>query len=143
MNVLVLNCGSSTIKFQLIATDLEQIAQNGDRRLAGGSIERIGGEAIVRLQAAGAQPEHSTATLRDARAAIEMIVRWICSEESGISEVQSVADINAAGHRVVHGGEKFMHSAAIAHAVLPDINPPLDLPPLPTPPTPQSTAPPP
>lgn len=45
MNVLVLNCGSSSVKFRLIATDLDLIAQNADRRLAKGTIERIGGEA--------------------------------------------------------------------------------------------------
>ena len=50
MNVLVLNCGSSSVKFRLIATDLDLIARNADRRLAKGTIERIGGEAIVRLQ---------------------------------------------------------------------------------------------
>jgi acetate kinase len=105
MNILVLNCGSSTIKFQLIATDLEQISQNTDRRLAGGSVERVGGEAIITLHVTGREPERSTATLRDTRAAIDMIVRWACSAESGIAEVRSVADISAVGHRVVHGGE--------------------------------------
>jgi acetate kinase len=47
MNVLVLNCGSSTVKFQLIATDLDHIAQDADEHLAGGVVERIGGEAII------------------------------------------------------------------------------------------------
>lgn len=130
MNVLVLNCGSSTIKFQLISTDLEQIAQNTDRRLAGGSIERIGGEAIVTLRAAGKEPERSTATLRDPRAAIDKIVRWACSEDSGISDVKSVADINAIGHRVVHGGEAFTHSVLIDDEVLREINRCIDLAPL-------------
>src|SRR5437870_2756325 len=118
MHSLVLNCGSSTIKFQLIATDLEQIAQNTDRRLAQGEIERIGGQAIVSLHATGREPERSTATLRDARAAIDMIVHWVCSETSGIDEVRSVADIHAVGHRVVHGGEKFTHSVLIDEEVL-------------------------
>lgn len=130
MNILVLNCGSSTIKFQLIATDLEEIARNDDRRLARGDIERIGGESIISLQVEGREPERSTATLRDARAAIEMIVRWICSEESGINKVKSVADINAVGHRVVHGGEKFTHSVVIDEDVLRDIEKCIDLAPL-------------
>jgi acetate kinase len=130
MIILVLNCGSSTIKFQLIATDLEQISQNADRRLAGGSIERVGGEAIITLQVAQREPERSTATLRDTRAAIEMIVRWACSEESGIAEVQSVADINAVGHRVVHGGEAFTHSVLIDDEVLRGIDRCIDLAPL-------------
>src|SRR6185295_13860368 len=100
MNILVLNCGSSSVKFQLIATDLEQIADNSDRRLARGNIERIGGEAVVSLEKTGHEPELSTATLRDTRAAVEFIIRWACSPESGVSGVQSVADIHAVGHRV-------------------------------------------
>ena len=130
MNILVLNCGSSTIKFQLIATDLEMIAQNCDRRLARGDIERIGGESIIALHAEGSEPERTTATLRDARAAIDMIVHWICAEKSGVSEVQSVADIHAVGHRVVHGGEKFTHSVVIDDDVLRDIEKCIDLAPL-------------
>ncbi|MDQ2856767.1 MAG: acetate kinase, partial [Acidobacteriota bacterium] len=130
MNILVLNCGSSTIKFQLIATDLEEIAQNTDRRLAGGEIERLGGESLISLHAKDREPQRSTATLRDTRAAIEMIVRWICSEESGIGEVQTVADIHAVGHRVVHGGEKFTHSVVIDGEVLRDIEKCIDLAPL-------------
>src|SRR5882762_10117233 len=130
MNVLVLNCGSSTIKFQLIATDLEQIAQNADQRLAGGSIERVGGEAIITLQVPGREPQRSTATLRDTRAAIDMIVRWAGSENSGIAEVKSVADINAVGHRVVHGGEAFTHSVLIDEEVLRGIERCIDLAPL-------------
>jgi acetate kinase len=130
MNILVLNCGSSTIKFQLIATDLEQIAQNTDRRLARGEIERVGGESIISLHAEGREPERSTATLRDVPAAIDMIVRWICSATSGISEVQTIADINAVGHRVVHGGERFKDSVAIDEDVLRDIEKCVDLAPL-------------
>jgi acetate kinase len=45
MNILVLNCGSSSVRFQLIATDLERIAENTDRRLARGYVERIGSQA--------------------------------------------------------------------------------------------------
>src|SRR6266568_8401090 len=80
MNVLVLNCGSSSVKFQLIATDLEQIAHDGDHRLARGNIERIGGEAIVTLQAEGRGSQRSTAALRDTRATVDLIVHWACAE---------------------------------------------------------------
>lgn len=130
MIILVLNCGSSTIKFQLIATDLEQISQGTDRRLAGGVIERIGGESVIALNVPGREPERTTATLRDTKAAIEMIVRWACSEKSGIAEVQSVADINAVGHRVVHGGEAFKQSVLIDDEVLRGIDLCIDLAPL-------------
>jgi acetate kinase len=130
MNVLVLNCGSSSIRFQLIATDVEQITENTDRRLARGHLERIGGEAVVTLHAAGREPERLTAQLRDVRAAVEFIIRWACSESSGIQEVQSVADIHAVGHRVVHGGERFTHSVLITEDVLRGIKDCIDLAPL-------------
>lgn len=130
MNILVLNCGSSSVKFQLIGTDLDRIAQHTDERLARGTIERIGGEAIVTLQANGREPQRSTAPLRDARAAIELILRWACSETSGIDGIKSVADVHAVGHRVVHGGEHFTHSVVITDEVLRGIEDCIDLAPL-------------
>jgi acetate kinase len=130
MNILVLNCGSSSVKFQLIATDVEQIAGNADKRLARGLIERIGGEAIITLQATGRGAERSTAPLRDTRSAVELIIRWACAENSGIETVRSVADIHAVGHRVVHGGERFTHSVLITDEVLRGIEDCIDLAPL-------------
>jgi acetate kinase len=130
MNILVLNCGSSSVKFQLIATDLEQIAGNSDRRLARGVIERIGGEAIITLHAEGREAQRSTAPLRDTRAAVELIIRWACSENAGIDMVKSVADVHAVGHRVVHGGERFTQSVLITDEVLRGIEDCIDLAPL-------------
>lgn len=130
MNVLVLNSGSSTLKFQLISTDLDHIKQNADERLCRGMIERIGGEAIVTAEI-GAQPRSVfTASLTDLAAALDFIVRWMASEASGISQVQSAADIHAVGHRVVHGGEKFSESAVITDEVLKGIEDCIDLAPL-------------
>ena len=130
MNILVLNSGSSTVKFQLIATDLERIASDSDRRLARGTVERIGGEAIITLQAEGHEPQRSTAPVRDARAAVERIIRWACSEDSRIEDVRSVADVHAVGHRVVHGGERFTHSVLITDEVVRGIEDCIDLAPL-------------
>ena len=130
MNVLVLNSGSSSVKFQIISTDLDNIAQNTDRRLARGTIERIGGEAIITLQAEGRDKHRSTAPLRDTRAAVDRVIRWVTSEESRISEVRSVGDIHAVGHRVVHGGERFTHSVLIDDAVLRGIEDCIELAPL-------------
>ena len=130
MNILVLNCGSSSVKFQLIRTDLEEIAANSDQRLARGNIERIGGEAIVTLQLSGREPTRSTSQLRDTRAAVELIVRWACSEDSAIEHIRSIADIHAVGHRVVHGGERFTHSVVINDDVLRGIEDCIDLAPL-------------
>ena len=130
MNVLVLNCGSSSVKFRLIATDLDLIAQNADRRLAKGTIERIGGEAIIRLQVEGHDPQRSTSSLRDINAAVDFIARWAASPESGIEEIKSIADIQAVGHRVVHGGERFKESVLITDEVVRAVEDCIELAPL-------------
>ena len=130
MNVLVLNCGSSSVKFQLIATDLDRIDQDADKRLAHGLIERIGGAGIVTFTAEGKSPQRSAEPVRDTRAAVEMILRWAISEDSGVAEVRSVGDIHAVGHRVVHGGEQFTKSALINDEVLRGIEDCIELAPL-------------
>jgi len=130
MNVLVLNCGSSTLKFQLIATDLDEIAKNEDRRLARGGIERVGGEAIITLKVEGREQQRLTESLRDMRAAVDFIIRWATSERAGIGDVHSIADIHAVGHRVVHGGERFTHSVLISDEVLRGIEDCIELAPL-------------
>ena len=118
MNILVLNCGSSSLKFQIIATDLEIISQNADRRLAHGQIERIGGAAILSFSAEGKETERSAMPIKDIRTAIETVLRWVTSETSGIAGVQGLTDIHAVGHRVVHGGEQFRQSVLITDEVL-------------------------
>jgi acetate kinase len=130
MNVLVLNCGSSSVKFQLIATDLERIEQDADKRLAHGLVERIGGAGIVTFTAEGKGPKRFAEPVRDTRAAVEMILRWAISQEAEISEVNSVADIHAVGHRVVHGGEQFTKSVLISDEVLRGIEDCIELAPL-------------
>jgi acetate kinase len=130
MNILVLNSGSSSLKFQLIATDRERIQQNADQRLCKGEIERIGGEAIVSAQV-GTQPKTVfTAALIDLSAALDFLVRWMVSEPSGVPEIQSLSDIHAVGHRVVHGGEMFSESAVITDEVLKGIEACIELAPL-------------
>jgi acetate kinase len=130
MNILVLNSGSSSLKFQLIATDLDRIKENADQRLCKGMVERIGGEAIVTAQIGSKPRAVFTAALADLSAALDFLVRWIAAESSGISEVQSVSDIHAVGNRVVHGGEMFSESAIITDEVLKGIEDCIDLAPL-------------
>src|SRR6266542_7013805 len=130
MNVLVLNCGSSSVKFQLIGTDLERIEQNSDERLAYGIIERIGGAGVITFTAQGGTPQRSAAPVRDTRAAGEMILRWIVLDESGVGGISSIADIHAVGHRVVHGGERFTRSVLITDEVLRGIEDCIELAPL-------------
>ena len=130
MNVLVLNCGSSSVKFQLIATDLERIEHDADQRLAYGLIERIGGAGIVTLTAEGKPPKRFAEPIRDTRAAVDIILRWAVAEDSGLKELSSIGDIHAVGHRVVHGGERFTRSALITDEVLRGIEDCIELAPL-------------
>jgi acetate kinase len=112
VKVLVLNAGSSSIKFQLIETDEAAIAASSERRLARGHIERIGGEAILTFSAGNGAPVVSTALIADHTKAVEHIIAWLVSDESGVA-VAKVGDIDAVGHRVVHGGERFSHSIRV------------------------------
>jgi acetate kinase len=130
MNVLVLNSGSSSLKFQVITSDLEKIKQNADERLCRGLIEGIGREAIITVQTRNGPRQKFTASLPDISAALEYLVRWIASDRSGITEVQTSADIHAAGHRVVHGGELFGESVVITDEVLKGIEDCIELAPL-------------
>ncbi len=130
MNVLVLNAGSSSLKFQIIATDLERIQQYKDERLCRGEIERAGGEAIITFQKGNEAKRKFTASLRDIPAALDYLVRYIASDQSGVTQIRSTADINAVGHRVVHGGEAFSESALIDDKVLQGIENCIDLAPL-------------
>lgn len=130
MNVLVLNCGSSSLKFQVIATDLELIEQNMDRRLAKGTIERIGSEALITTQVAENAPERQALPIRDHLAAVDYLMQWLVSPESHLDDFKSMSDIHALGHRVVHGGEKFKASVLISEEVIQGIEDCIELAPL-------------
>ena len=129
MNVLVLNAGSSTLKFQLVRTDPERMAENRDERLARGQYERLGGEAVFSLRASTSEPVRGTAPLRDHRAALDHLLKWLTSEES-LVPISSIAEIEAVGHRVTHGGEQFSRSVRIDDVVLRGIDDTIDLAPL-------------
>ena len=130
MNVLVLNCGSSSLRFQIIETNQDLIDRDADRRLARGLVERIGSHALITLEASGQPKARQDAPLRDQRAAIDLILRWIVSPEARIEGISSLADIHAVGHRVVHGGERFRASVRIDGTVLAGIEECVDLAPL-------------
>ena len=129
MNVLVLNVGSSSLKFQLTETDGDRLAQNSDVRLARGIIERIGGEAIYTYRAGDGDAIRGSVALRDHRAAVGHLLAWITSAESGVA-LGSVGEIHAVGHRVVHGGERFQRSVLITPEVQRGIEDNIDLAPL-------------
>jgi acetate kinase len=130
MNVLVLNSGSSSLKFQIIATDLEQIKAYKDDRILRGEVEGIGGEAIVKIRYRKEPGKTLTAPVRDMGAALDYLLRYLASESSGIQEIKNTAEIHALGHRVVHGGELFKESMLIDDRVLKGIEDCIDLAPL-------------
>ena len=130
MNVLILNAGSSTLKFQIIATDLERINEYKDDRICRGEVDGIGGEAIVKVRYRQELGQTLTAPMRDMGAALDYLLRYIASDHSGIPEIKSTADVHAVGHRVVHGGELFKESTLIDDRVLKGIEDCIDLAPL-------------
>jgi acetate kinase len=129
MIVLVLNAGSSSLKFQLVRTDSIGIANHTDEKLARGTIERIGGEAVFTLRSGRDAVSRGSAPMRDLRAAVEYIVSWLASEESG-RVIGAVGEIEAVGHRVVHGGERFQRSVRIDETVLHGMEDMIELAPL-------------
>src|SRR5215212_5298844 len=129
VNILVLNVGSSTLKFQFIDTDDAAIAAAADRRIARGQIERIGGEAILTLAVSGRDSVKSTAMLRDHAAAVEHVVKWLTSAESGVP-ITTIGEIQAVGHRVVHGGEQFSQSIRVDDRVWRELEDLIELAPL-------------
>jgi len=129
VNILVLNVGSSTLKFQLIDTDERRIGEDADLRLARGQVERIGGEAVWSYRAANGEVVTGQESLRDHRAAVDHLLGWMTGDDSGVP-IRGVAEIGAAGHRVAHGGERFVHSVPVDDTVLRGIEDTIDLAPL-------------
>ena len=110
MKILVLNCGSSSIKFQLIETDAQMIESNSDRCIAKGSVEKIGtDEAVLHLTVPPHPARSVTEQIPDHQTALTRAIQ-------ALEEAKAVADISqiqAVGHRVVHGGEHFSASVMI------------------------------
>ena len=122
MNVLVINCGSSSLKFQLIDAETENL-------IAKGLCERIGIEGS-RLVYSPTNGEKVTIEdfMPDHTKAVQMVLDALCNEEYGV--VKSLDEINAVGHRLVHGGEKFACSTVITDEVIEAIKECNDLAPL-------------
>ncbi|MCW5871923.1 MAG: acetate/propionate family kinase, partial [Candidatus Eremiobacteraeota bacterium] len=127
MKVLVVNSGSSSLKFQLIETSLEHIEADSDHCLARGIVERIGGQALINFEAEGQSPTRGAAPIRDHKQAVERVLQWFLNESKLLG---SAADIGGVGHRVVHGGEKFQRSVALSQEVLAEIEDCIPLAPL-------------
>lgn len=122
MNILVINCGSSSLKFQLINSESEQC-------IAKGLCERIGIEGSqITYTPAGGEKEKTVTPLPDHTEAIRLVLEALTNEKTGV--VKSLEEIGAVGHRVVHGGEKFAESVVIDDEVMKAIEACNDLAPL-------------
>ena len=109
MNVLVINCGSSSLKYQLINSDTEDV-------LAKGLCERIGIDGRLVYQKAGCDKEITEAAMPTHKEAIQMVLDALVNDKTGA--IKSLSEVNAVGHRIVHGCEKFASSVVITDEVL-------------------------
>ncbi|MCM1026370.1 MAG: acetate kinase [Roseburia sp.] len=122
MKVLVINCGSSSLKFQLIDSESEEC-------LAKGLCERIGIDgSMITYAPKGGEKKTTETPMPDHTEAIRLVLEALTNPETGV--VKSLAEIGAVGHRVVHGGEKFAASVVIDDEVLKAIEECNDLAPL-------------
>ena len=122
MNVLVINCGSSSLKYQLINSESEGV-------LAKGLCERIGinGSAITH-QPEGGEKITTEVEMKNHTQAVQYVIEKLTDKEVGV--ISSLDEIDAVGHRVVHGGEKFASSVVITDEIVKAIEECNDLAPL-------------
>lgn len=122
MNILVINCGSSSLKFQLINAENEKL-------IAKGLCERIGIDGSrISYTPDGGEKEEKEVPMGSHTDAIRLVLEALTNEKTGV--VKSLAEIGAVGHRIVHGGEKFAKSTVIDSEVLAAIEECNDLAPL-------------
>ena len=121
MNVLVINCGSSSLKYQLINSESEAV-------LAKGLCERIGIDGRLTYQKAGLDKEITEAAMPTHKEAIQMVLDALVNDKTGA--IKALSEIDAVGHRIVHGGEKFASSVVITEEVIKAVEECNDLAPL-------------
>ena len=122
MKILVINCGSSSLKYQLIDSDTEAV-------LAKGLCERIGIEGSqITYQKSGEDKIKTLIPMPDHTKAVELVISALTDAENGV--IESLSEIGAVGHRVVHGGEKFASSVLITDEVMAAVEECNDLAPL-------------
>ena len=109
MNVLVINCGSSSLKFQLINSENENV-------LAKGICERIGIDGVITYAPDGGKKVKSKKAMPTHTEAIQFVIDELTDAQTGV--IKTLDEIGAVGHRVVHGGEKFACSTIITEEVI-------------------------
>ena len=121
MNILVINCGSSSLKYQLINSETEDV-------LAKGLCERIGIDGILTYQPADGEKEKSEKAMPTHTEAIKFVLEALTNEKTGV--IKSLSEVGAVGHRIVHGGEKFTASTVLTAETIKAIEECSDLAPL-------------
>lgn len=121
MNVFVVNCGSSSLKYQLIDSDTEEV-------IAKGLCERIGIDGRLTHKVPGKEDLVKEAAMPDHKSAVSYVLEALTDPVSGV--IKDLSAIDAVGHRVVHGGEKFAGSVVITGEVIQAIEECNDLAPL-------------
>lgn len=121
MNILVINCGSSSLKYQLIDSETEKV-------LAKGLCERIGIDGRLTYSPAGGEKEVTDAPMPTHTEAIQLVLNALTNEKTGV--IGSLEEVGAVGHRIVHGGEKFASSSLITEEMLAAVEQCNDLAPL-------------
>jgi acetate kinase len=111
MKILVLNCGSSTLKFQLIEAATGSGLTGGSKKLARGIVDRIGGVASCHFKIADSGEKHESTTVRDHEEAVARVIEWL-NAHPGLRRFDAV------GHRVVHGGDQFTAAVYIDDRVI-------------------------
>ena len=122
MNILVINCGSSSLKYQLIDSNTENV-------LAKGLCERIGLEgSSITHKSEGKDKLETKVDMPDHTVAVQLVIEKLTDKEVGC--IRSLDEIQAVGHRIVHGGERFSKATLITEEVIKDIEACSDLAPL-------------
>ncbi len=122
MNVLVINCGSSSLKYQLIDSKTEEV-------LAKGLCERIGIDgSMLTHQPAGKDKIKTEVDMPNHTVAVQLVIKSLTDPEAGV--IKSLEEIGAVGHRIVHGGEKFQKATILTDAIIREIEECNDLAPL-------------
>ena len=121
MNVFVVNCGSSSLKYQLIETESEKV-------VAKGICERIGIDGKLKHKPTGKEELVKEVAMPDHKAAVSYVLDALTDEKSGV--IANLNEIDAVGHRIVHGGEKFASSVVITDDIISAIEECNDLAPL-------------
>lgn len=117
MKTLVINCGSSTLKFELFEMGAGASSLGQERRLAGGIVDRIGGRAGIKFRAELGNSLRETRVVADHGEASQVVLGWLSS-----SGLLKNGELGAVGHRVIHGGDKFAEPVLIDEEVIVAIN---------------------